>query len=91
MLTPFFYIFLDADITPEDPQMGQGGLQDAPGACYLVSPFYEYICCSLISFAETETLRCLALALKRMPMGQQTLSFNDEQDLTFIGLVCFLF
>lgn len=39
------------------------------------------------SLAETETLRCLALALKRMPMGQQTLSFNDEQDLTFIGLV----
>ena len=30
---PFiFYIFLDADITHEDPQMGQGGLQDAPGA-----------------------------------------------------------
>ena len=30
---PFpFYIFLDADITPEDPQVGQGGLQDAPGA-----------------------------------------------------------
>ncbi|RVW52746.1 MDIS1-interacting receptor like kinase 2 [Vitis vinifera] len=26
------YTFLDADISPEDPQMGQGGLQDAPGA-----------------------------------------------------------
>ena len=25
-----FYIFLDADITSEDPQVGQGGLQDAP-------------------------------------------------------------
>ena len=24
-------------------------------------------------------------------MGQQTLSFDDEKDLTFIGLVCFLF
>ena len=27
-----FYIFLDADITPKDPHVGQGGLQDAPGA-----------------------------------------------------------
>ena len=27
-----FYIFLDADITPEDPHVGQGGLLDAPGA-----------------------------------------------------------
>ncbi|RZC66289.1 hypothetical protein C5167_009981 [Papaver somniferum] len=34
-----------------------------------------------------ETLRCLALAMKRMPVGQQTLSFDDEKDLTFIGLV----
>ncbi|XP_060178652.1 calcium-transporting ATPase 3, endoplasmic reticulum-type isoform X2 [Lycium barbarum] len=40
-----------------------------------------------ISFAGKETLRCLALALKRMPMGQQSLSFDDENDLTFIGLV----
>ncbi|XP_073159366.1 calcium-transporting ATPase 3, endoplasmic reticulum-type isoform X2 [Henckelia pumila] len=39
------------------------------------------------SFAGKETLRCLALALKRMPLGQQVLSFNDEKDLTFIGLV----
>ncbi|XP_052202251.1 calcium-transporting ATPase 3, endoplasmic reticulum-type [Diospyros lotus] len=39
------------------------------------------------SFAGKETLRCLALALKRMPMGQQTLTFDDEKDLTFIGLV----
>ncbi|TYH17865.1 hypothetical protein ES288_A05G225000v1 [Gossypium darwinii] len=39
------------------------------------------------SFAGKETLRCLALALKIMPMGQQTLSFDDEKDLTFIGLV----
>ncbi|XXG48826.1 hypothetical protein AAC387_Pa02g3165 [Persea americana] len=39
------------------------------------------------SFAGKETLRCLALALKRMPMGQQTLSIEDETDLTFIGLV----
>ncbi|MCD9640960.1 Calcium-transporting ATPase 3, endoplasmic reticulum-type [Datura stramonium] len=40
------------------------------------------------SFAGKETLRCLALALKRMPMGQQSLSFDDENDLTFIGLIC---
>ncbi|KAL5988262.1 Calcium-transporting ATPase 3, endoplasmic reticulum-type [Asimina triloba] len=39
------------------------------------------------SLADKETLRCLALALKRMPMGQQTLSFDDEKELTFIGLV----
>ncbi|KAK6116022.1 hypothetical protein DH2020_008291 [Rehmannia glutinosa] len=39
------------------------------------------------SFAGKETLRCLALALKRMPMGQQALSYDDETDLTFIGLV----
>jgi Ca2+ transporting ATPase len=44
-----------------------------------------------VSFAGKETLRCLALALKWMPVGQQTLSFADEKDLTFIGLVCFLF
>ena len=46
---------------------------------------------SLVSFAGKETLRCLVLALKIMPMGQQTLSIDDEKDLTFIGLVCFLF
>ncbi|XP_061969303.1 calcium-transporting ATPase 3, endoplasmic reticulum-type-like isoform X2 [Populus nigra] len=39
------------------------------------------------SFAGKETLRCLALAFKQMPIGQQTLSFEDEKDLTFIGLV----
>lgn len=46
---------------------------------------------SLGSFAGKETLRCLALAFKRMPMGLQSLSHNDENDLTFIGLVCLLF
>ncbi|XP_020591118.1 calcium-transporting ATPase 3, endoplasmic reticulum-type isoform X1 [Phalaenopsis equestris] len=39
------------------------------------------------SFAGKETLRCLALALKRMPTGQQMLSYEDEANLTFIGLV----
>ncbi|KAM1289303.1 hypothetical protein ACFX13_016945 [Malus domestica] len=39
------------------------------------------------SFAGRETLRCLALAFKRMPMGLQSLTHNDENDLTFIGLV----
>ncbi|CAI8599347.1 unnamed protein product [Vicia faba] len=39
------------------------------------------------SFAGKETLRCLALALKWMPSDQQTVSFDDEKDLTFIGLV----
>ncbi|XP_031376806.1 calcium-transporting ATPase 3, endoplasmic reticulum-type isoform X2 [Punica granatum] len=40
-----------------------------------------------IRFAGKETLRCLALAMKRMPLGQQTLSFDDEKEMTFIGLV----
>ncbi|XP_072972020.1 calcium-transporting ATPase 3, endoplasmic reticulum-type isoform X2 [Typha angustifolia] len=39
------------------------------------------------SFAGKDTLRCLALALKRMPMGLQTLCHEDETNLTFIGLV----
>ncbi|KAK6939731.1 hypothetical protein RJ641_029262 [Dillenia turbinata] len=39
------------------------------------------------SFAGKEALRCLGLALKKMPKGQQVLSFEDEKDLTFIGLV----
>ncbi|XP_039140541.1 calcium-transporting ATPase 3, endoplasmic reticulum-type isoform X2 [Dioscorea cayenensis subsp. rotundata] len=39
------------------------------------------------SFAGKDTLRCLALALKRMPTGQQTLTYEDESNLTFIGLV----
>ncbi|XP_010544013.1 PREDICTED: calcium-transporting ATPase 3, endoplasmic reticulum-type [Tarenaya hassleriana] len=39
------------------------------------------------SFAENETLRCLALAMKPMPRGQQIISADDEKDLTFIGLV----
>ncbi|CAL5440924.1 unnamed protein product [Camellia sinensis] len=37
-------------------------------------------------FAGKETLRCLALALKRMPMGHQIVSFDDEKDLTFVGV-----
>lgn len=39
------------------------------------------------SLAGKEALRCLALALKQMPMNRQTLSYDDEKDLTFIGLV----
>ncbi|XP_017973926.1 PREDICTED: calcium-transporting ATPase 3, endoplasmic reticulum-type [Theobroma cacao] len=42
---------------------------------------------SLVSFAGKETLRSLALALKIMPNGQQTLSIDDETDLAFIWLV----
>lgn len=41
----------------------------------------------LQSFAGKDTLRCLALALKQMPVVQQSISYNDEKDLTFIGLV----
>ncbi|XP_022951259.1 calcium-transporting ATPase 3, endoplasmic reticulum-type [Cucurbita moschata] len=39
------------------------------------------------SFAGNEMLRCLAIAIKLLPVSQQSLSFDDEQDLTFIGLV----
>jgi Ca2+ transporting ATPase len=38
-------------------------------------------------FAGIDALRCLALAMKRMPSGLQALSYDDETDLTFIGLV----
>jgi len=44
-----------------------------------------------ISFAGKETLRCLALAFKRLPTSQHLLSVDDEKDLTFIGLVGILF
>lgn len=39
------------------------------------------------SFAGKETLRCLALAVKSLPMDQHVLSYDDEKDLTFIGMV----
>nr|CAB3493366.1 unnamed protein product [Digitaria exilis] len=39
------------------------------------------------SFAGKDTLRCLALALKRMPAGKQNICYDDEANLTFIGLV----
>ncbi|KAF3320457.1 calcium-transporting ATPase 3, endoplasmic reticulum-type [Carex littledalei] len=38
-------------------------------------------------FAGIDALRCLALAMKRMPSGLQAFSYDDETDLTFIGLV----
>lgn len=53
--------------------------------------FLKLLTCLLVSFAGKETLRCLALALKWMPLSQQRLSYDDEKDLTFIGLVCFRF
>ncbi|THG08338.1 hypothetical protein TEA_019095 [Camellia sinensis var. sinensis] len=43
-------------------------------------------CDVVVVITGKETLRCLALALKRMPMGHQTVSFDDEKDLTFVGL-----
>ncbi|XP_038886243.1 calcium-transporting ATPase 3, endoplasmic reticulum-type isoform X1 [Benincasa hispida] len=39
------------------------------------------------SLAGNEMLRCLAIAFKLLPLSQQSLTVNDEQDLTFIGLV----
>lgn len=36
---------------------------------------------------EKETLRCLAIALKLMPVDKQTLTAEDECNLTFVGLV----
>ncbi|CAL5354952.1 unnamed protein product [Camellia sinensis] len=44
-------------------------------------------CDVVVVITGKEALRCLALALKRMPMGHQTVSFDDEKDLTFVGLV----
>ncbi|OEL38425.1 Calcium-transporting ATPase 3, endoplasmic reticulum-type [Dichanthelium oligosanthes] len=41
----------------------------------------------LALFMWKDTLRCLALALKRMPAGQQSICYDDEANLTFIGLV----
>lgn len=41
----------------------------------------------MCSYGQKETLRCLALALKPMPMGQQTVALDDESNLTFVGLV----
>ncbi|CAK9264959.1 unnamed protein product [Sphagnum jensenii] len=41
----------------------------------------------LISYGQKETLRCLAVALKPMPMGQQTVTLDDEYNLTLVGLV----
>ncbi|QDZ17928.1 calcium-translocating P-type ATPase [Chloropicon primus] len=38
-------------------------------------------------YGEKQALRCLALALKPMPQGKQTLSEGDERDLTFLGIV----
>lgn len=39
------------------------------------------------SLAGNETLRCLALAYKKMPSSQKSLTVEDEKDLIFIGLV----
>ncbi|GMH05849.1 hypothetical protein Nepgr_007689 [Nepenthes gracilis] len=39
------------------------------------------------SFAGKETLRYITWALKRIPMGQQLLAFEDEKDITLIELV----
>lgn len=38
-------------------------------------------------YGQRETLRCLALAMKVMPAEQTTVAPEDEQGLTFIGLV----
>ncbi|CAL5440906.1 unnamed protein product [Camellia sinensis] len=43
-------------------------------------------CDVVVVITGKETLRCLALALKRMPMGHQIVSFDDEKDLTFVGV-----
>lgn len=60
---------------------------DDGSTIHLTSEIRSEIESKFHSFAGNETLRCLALALKRMPLGQQALSFDDEKDLTFIGLV----
>eukprot|EP00850_Spirogloea_muscicola_P005663 SM000026S08912 [mRNA] locus=s26:447090:456715:+ [translate_table: standard] len=41
----------------------------------------------LYRYGEKEMLRCLALAFKQIPQGQQHVSTQDESELTLIGLV----
>ncbi|KAL3687065.1 hypothetical protein R1sor_013374 [Riccia sorocarpa] len=41
----------------------------------------------LFSYGQKHTLRCLALALKPIPHGSQTLTYEDECNLTFLGVV----
>ncbi|KAJ7565111.1 hypothetical protein O6H91_02G048300 [Diphasiastrum complanatum] len=41
----------------------------------------------LCSYGQNETLRCLAMAFKSVPLGQQTLSAEDEHQLTFVAMV----
>eukprot|EP00249_Psilotum_nudum_P020077 c27552_g1_i1 orf=73-3078(+) len=60
----------------------------------LVAPVTNNIRLELIenvqSYGQKEALRCLAIALKQMPIGQQTLTIEDEFGLTFVGLVAML-
>lgn len=63
---------------------------DDGSTIHLTSEIRSEIESKFHSFAGNETLRCLALALKRMPLGQQALSFDDEKDLTFIGSACLI-
>ncbi|CAI5993407.1 unnamed protein product [Closterium sp. NIES-65] len=39
------------------------------------------------SYGRHQMLRCLALAMRPLPQGQQTITPDDETDLTFLGLV----
>eukprot|EP00850_Spirogloea_muscicola_P004302 SM000018S03667 [mRNA] locus=s18:597179:607428:- [translate_table: standard] len=41
----------------------------------------------LYRYGEKEMLRCLALAFKQIPQGQQHVTTQDESELTLIGLV----
>ncbi|KAG0464464.1 hypothetical protein HPP92_020533 [Vanilla planifolia] len=53
--------------------------------CMLLSEYGILGKCTVLLLKKT--LRCLALALKRMDSSQQMLSHEDESNLTFIGLV----
>ncbi|OAE30699.1 hypothetical protein AXG93_402s1120 [Marchantia polymorpha subsp. ruderalis] len=49
--------------------------------------FFSNLLSVLNSYGQKETLRCLALALRPIPHGSQTMSYEDECNLTFVGVV----
>ncbi|GJP59063.1 hypothetical protein CLOP_g7142 [Closterium sp. NIES-67] len=63
-------------------------LSNSDGAVAALTPelkaaIEERVC----SYGRHQMLRCLALAMRPLPQGQQTITPDDEADLTFLGLV----
>ncbi|CAM6091810.1 unnamed protein product [Calypogeia fissa] len=55
----------------------------APMTAEIREELEERIC----NYGQRDTLRCLALALRPIPMGLQKLTPEDERNLTFVGVV----